>query len=328
MEQRPRTQCAHVVRRNVGIARHHSHLFGWNVEGLAYDLRHPGVGALAHVYRADVEGHTAIGADVDHRHRCGGRNCSLKRDGETATAPRRPGAAIEGCAPIQPFTQPIQDLLQRSVPEDRAARVRAAVPQQVQASERDRIELERPRDHVGMALVRPGELRDAKSTQRARRNHIRVERVGIDGDILDIVGTRRYKARLVRDAGADVGVGAAVPEHLALTGQDAPAAVDTCFDPERAGVLRDLVELLLHRQRDLDRPPREQRERGHQRLQLDVELGTIAPTDEWHPDADLVLRPAEQSRDLGAHERRTLRAGVDRDARITRIGDRCKRLER
>src|SRR6188474_904852 len=133
-----------------------------------------------------------------------------------------------------------------------------------------------------MALVRPGELRDAKSTQRARRCHIRVERVGIDGDILDIVGTRRYKARLVRYAGADVGVGAAVPEHLALTSRDAPAVVDACFDAERAGVLRDLVELLLHGQPDLDRPPREQRERGHQRLQLDVELGTIAATDEWH----------------------------------------------
>src|SRR4051812_8786826 len=90
-----------------------------------------GIGALAPVYRADVKGHAAIGADVDHRHRCRGRNRSLKRDGETATAPCCPRSAIERCAPIQPLTQPIQNLLQRSVLEDRAARVWATVPQQV-----------------------------------------------------------------------------------------------------------------------------------------------------------------------------------------------------
>src|SRR5205823_14271273 len=129
-------------------------------------------------------------------------------------------------------------------------------------------ELGPPRDHVGTALEGPGGRWNAKSTQGARGGNIREERVGIDGDILDVVRPRRYEARLVRDARADVGVGAAVPEHLALTRRDAPALVDARFDPERAGVLRDLVELLFHCQRNLDRSPREQRERGHQRLEL------------------------------------------------------------
>ena len=70
------------------------------------------------------------------------------------------------------------------------------------------------------------------------------------------------------------------------------------------------------------------RERGHQRLELDVELGAEAAAEIRHLDAHPVLRPAEQPRDLGAHERRTLRGGVDGDAGLLPVADRRERLER
>ena len=70
-------------------------------------------------------------------------------------------------------------------------------------------------DQVGVALVGPDELRDAEAAQRAGRRQIGVERVGVDRDILDVVGTGRGEAGFLRDARPDVGVGAAVPEHLA-----------------------------------------------------------------------------------------------------------------
>ena len=155
-----------------------------------------------------------------------------------------------------------------------------------------------------------------------------VERVGIDVHVLDVVRARGAEAGLLRHARADVGVGAAVPVHLALAGDDLAVPVDAALDPERAGVLGDLVEALLHRQRDLHRPPHQQRQRGDQRLQLDVELRAVAAAEIGHADAHAVLRQAEQAGDLGAHERRALRRGVDRHRVALGVADRDERLER
>ena len=79
-----------------------------------------------------------------------------------------------------------------------------------------------------------------------------------------------------------------------------------------------VIELLLHGERDLHRPPRDHRERGHQRLELDIELAAEAAAEIRHLDAHAVLRPAEQPRDLDAHERRALRRAVDGDAGLLR----------
>ncbi len=129
------------------------------------------------------------------------------------------------------------------------------------------------------------------------------------------------------DARAHVGIGAPVPEHLALARDDAAVLVDAGLDAQGARVLGDLIELLLHRERDLHRPPHQHGACRHQRLELDVELRAVAAAQERHLDAHPVLRPAEQPRHLGAHERRPLRAGVDGDVLVTRIGDRGERLE-
>src|SRR5262249_56185979 len=80
------------------------------------------------------------------------------------------------------------------------------------------------------------------------------------------------KARLLRHSRPDVGVGAAVPIHLAFARGDAAALVDAGLDAAGAGMAGDGVELLLHGERDLDRPPRDHGERGRERFPLDVEL--------------------------------------------------------
>ncbi len=134
--------------------------------------------------------------------------------------------------------------------------------------------LQRARHHVGVALVGPGELRDAEAAQRAGRRHVGVERVGVDPDIVDVVGAGGGEAGFMGDARADIGIGAAVPEHLAFARGDAAVLVDAAFDAQRARMLGDLVELLLHRQRDLDRTAHDHRARSHQRFELDVELAS------------------------------------------------------
>ena len=90
-----------------------------------------------------------------------------------------------------------------------------------------------------------------------------------------------------------------------------PSRVTRALDAERRRVLGDVVELLLHGERDLDRAAHEQRQRRCQRLELDVDLGAESAAEErdLHPHA--VLRPAEQARDLAAHEGRRLRRGMD-----------------
>src|SRR5262249_41463373 len=93
--------------------------------------------------------------------------------------------------------------------------------------------------------------------ERPRRRQVRVKRVRVDPDIIDVVGAGGGEARLLRHARADIGIGAAVPIHLAFTRGDASILVDAGFDAERAGMARDRVELLLHGERDLDRPPHE-----------------------------------------------------------------------
>jgi hypothetical protein len=139
--------------------------------------------------------------------------------------------------------------------------------------------------------------------------------------VVDIVGTGRAEARLLRHARTDIGEGAAVPPHLALARGDAPFFVDAALDTQRRRVFGDGVELLFHRERNLHRPARDQRKRRHQRLELDVELGAETAAEIRHLDAHLVLGPAEQARDLDSHERRPLRGGVDGDAVLARLGD-------
>ena len=87
-------------------------------------------------------------------------------------------------------------------------------------------------------------------------------------------------------------------------------------------------ELLLHGERNLHRPPGEQRERGDQRLELDVELAAEPAAEERHLDPHAVLRPAEQARDLDAHERGILRGGVEREPSAVRVRHGHERLHR
>src|SRR6185437_1619374 len=151
---------------------------------------------------------------------------------------------------------------------------------------------------------------------------------GVDPYVLDVVRTAGGEAGLVRHARTDIRVGTAVPEYLAFARRDAASLVDAALDPHRRRMLGDLIELLLHGERDLHRAARDHRARRDQSFELDVELAAIAAAEIRHLDAHLVLRPAEQSRDLRSHERRPLRAAVDRQTGILVVGNRGERLER
>ena len=178
-----------------------------------------------------------------------------------------------------------------------------------------------------MAFVRPDELRDAEAAQCARGRQVRVQGIGVDRDVLDVVRPRRREAGLLRHARADVGVGAAVPPDLAVARDDATVLADPALDAERARVLGDGEELLLHRQRNFDRFFYDQRQNTDEGFELDIELRAKAAAEERHAHADAVLRPAEQARDLDAHERGALRSGVDDEGALGRLGDRHQRLE-
>ena len=282
---------------------HHLDALGRNVEHLGDDLRVRSVGALPHVNRAAVKRHTAIGGHVDDRDRGGGRDRGLEADRDAAPAFDGAIAALERPAPVHAQRDAIEHRRNRSILHQGAGRLRAAVAQEVLAPKLDRVELERARHHVGVALIGPDELRDAEAAQRPRRSQVGVERIGIDRDVIDVVGARRREAGFLRDARADIRIGAAVPPHLAFARGDA-AVLDARLDAERAGVLGERIELLLHGERDLHWAAHQQRERSHQCLELDVELAAEAAAEIRHPHAHFVLRPAEQARDLDAHERR------------------------
>ena len=191
-----------------------------------------------------------------------------------------------------------------------AARLRAAFAQDVLAAEFDRVDAELARDQVGVALIGPDELRNAEAAQRAGRRAVGVELVGIDLDILDVVGPRRGEAGFLRHARADIGIGAAVPEHLAGARDHLAILADAALDAERRRMLGDHVELLFHRQRDLDRPAHQHRQRRDQRFELDVDLGAEAAAEITAPS------PAR-----GSPASRT--AARSRCARRTASGSRC-----
>ncbi len=180
----------------------------------------------------------------------------------------------------------------------------------LRAAELDRVDAERARDQVGVALVGPDQLRNAEAAQRAGRRPVGVELERIDADVLDVVGACRREAGFLRDARTDVGVGAAVPPDVAFARDDAAVLGHAAPDPERGRMLGDDVELLLHGERDLDRPAHDQRQRRHQRLELDVDLGAEAAAEIGH---------------LHAHARSPAsRAGArSRCARTTASARRC-----
>ena len=236
-------------------------------------------------------------------------------------------AAFERRLPVHAQRQTIEHRLNGRILHQRAGCLRTAFAQHVLAPELDRIELERPRHHVGVALVGPDQLRNAESAQRARRRQIGVERIAVDAHILDVVRPGCGETRLLRDAGADIGIGAAVPVHVAGARGDAPV-LHPALDAERRGMLGECVELLFHGQRDFHRPLHQQRERRYQCFHLDVELGAEAAAEMRHLHPHLVLRPAEQARDLDPHERRRSATRYGWSAHRRGLADRDERLQR
>jgi hypothetical protein len=116
------------------------------------------------------------------------------------------------------------------------------------------IEAEPAGDQIGVAFIGPHQLRHAKAAERPGRRPVGVDLEGIDRDVVDVVGAGGGEAGFLRDARADIGIGAAIVEDLAMTGGEAAVLVDRALDAKGAGVPADREELFLQGQRDLDRP--------------------------------------------------------------------------
>jgi hypothetical protein len=202
--------------------------------------------------------------------------------------------------------QLVQHAVDVGIHERRADRLRPPVLQDVPAAVFQRVDAEFAGDQVGVALIGPDQLRNAEAPQRACRRPVGIEREGIDADVLDIVGARRRESGFLRHPGSDIRVGTAIPQHLAMPRHEPARIVDAALDAEGAGMLGDRVELLLHGLGVFDWAVRQQRQRRRQRLGLDINLGPEAAAKEGYPHPHLVLRPAEQARDLDPHEGRTL----------------------
>ena len=167
VKERARAERAHVVWRDVGVARHDAHAFRRDIEHLAGDLRHRGVRALAHVDGSAIKRGAAVGGDGEVGHRGGRRDDSLDRHGDATAAAQRAVAARERLAPIEPLRHALEHGIELGIAHDLAGCLRAPFAQQVLAAELERIELERARDHVGVALVGPHQLRNAEAAQCA-----------------------------------------------------------------------------------------------------------------------------------------------------------------
>ena len=149
--------------RAAGIRRPLLRRLGRDVEDLADHLRHGGVRALAHVDGAAKQRGAAVAGDDDIGDRGGGRDHRLDGDGDAATAAQGASAAVEGLGPIQPLRHAVERALVLGVFQDLAGGVRTAFAQDVLAPEFERIDLERPRDHVGVALIGPHQLLNTKT---------------------------------------------------------------------------------------------------------------------------------------------------------------------
>ena len=302
MEQRTRAERPHVVWGCIGIGVYDLDRFSRNVERLTDHLRERGVGALAHVDGAAIERDRAVGRNVDDRNRRRGRRYGLDRNPEAASAPQRAATAVERTAPSDLVEDRAQHLIERRIDDRLPGRMHPAFAQEIFATELGRVELERPRHDVHLALVGPCDLRQPESAQRAGRGHVGIERVGIDPHIVDVVRTGGSQPGLLRHPRPDVGIGTAVPEHLAFARDDPAVLVDPALDAERARVLGDLIEHLFHGSGDLHRLARDHGQCDRECLELDVELRAIAAAEIGYFDPHLVFRPAEQSCDLDAHE--------------------------
>ena len=158
MEQRARSQRAHVVGRDIGIALNDPDGFRRYIKGFADYLRQSGIRALAHIDRAAVKRDRAVGRNIDDRNRRGGRHHRLDRDAESATPPDDAAAAVERLRPCQSVQNSVRTLSSGASVEGLTGGMDCSFAQKVLSTKFGRIEFERARHHVHVAFVGPDEL--------------------------------------------------------------------------------------------------------------------------------------------------------------------------
>ena len=180
-----------------------------------------------------------------------------------------------------------------------------------------RVDAQGAGDVVHLRLAGPVRLRRAVAAEGAGGRQVRVDGVGVDLDVGDAVRPGAAEAAVLDQPRADVGVGAAAPVAADLArGEIVPSRLHAGLDVELRRVLRDLQELLAAGQRQLDRSPRGQRQRGGQRLEVDVALGAVAAAERRRQHAHLRLGQAKDLGQVGAHRGRRLGGRPDGQAAV------------
>ena len=168
------------------------------------------------------------------------------------------------------------------------------------------------RDPVHLRLERAVRDRHAEAAHRARRRAVRVDAVGVDPDVGDVVRARHVRGGLGGAVRAVAGVRAGVDVQRDLARDDRAVVHHAVLDVDPLGRARRRdLHLLLAPVDVLDRLVGRHRGDAGDRLDDHVDLAAEAAADRPADDAQLAERDVEDQRGVVEREEARLRVGVD-----------------
>ena len=157
----------------------------------------------------------------------------------------------------------LHDLDERGALRDLAVRLHVAVAVGVAEAQLERVELQRPRDPVHLALQGVVGDRHAEAAHRARRRAVGVDAVASTYTFGDRVRPRHVRGRLRRPVGRVARVGAGVDVERDLAGDDPAVGHHAVLDVDAlGGARRGDLHLLLAAVDELHRLVRQPSPRG------------------------------------------------------------------
>src|SRR5581483_8045887 len=212
-----------------------------------------------------------------------------------------PFDGLRGGSPVDGVGYRSHRLVQPQAIDHRTGRVRVPVVEEVPEAKVHRVPAHLLRDDVHLRLVGPAHLHDAEAAKGPGGRLIGVDAEGVDADVGDDVRARAGVPRLVRDPRPDVGVGARIPQDLAVAGEEPAVAGHARREGRRDAMLGDGVELLLAAETHLDGAPGRAGEERCDRLELHVELAAEPAAQIWDHDPNVRLRQVEHVGEHDAH---------------------------
>ena len=318
-----------VVRRGVGIRRHDDDLFERDAEPLGREDRVRGLLPLPHLDRAREHVEAALVVQLHRRGGGRGRDGALDRAGKAFAANDAPLLhAPRLRLPADALGHHREELAEVAILDRLAGREGLALGEQIFHAELVRVEAESLRNHVHLALVGPRGLVDPVPAEGAGGRDVRVDGVGVDPYVGNVVRPRRAIAPVLDEPRTDVRVCAGVEVAKALARDDAAVLHHAGGQGDAPAVLRDGHELLVAGEVQLDRTPCDQRQDRGDRLDRRVALRSIRAPERRHDHAHARGGELEHLGQVPAEHVRDLARRPDRDVAGFHLGDTAVRLER